>query len=142
MAKLIIRKAKMRDIPQLIKIVKGVSSIEDYPGEYNRAYFNKMLNRNNVLVAEINAKIVGFIEFEWDKDARRVFLESLAVLKKFRGQGIGSKLFGKIELFAKDHKAKRMSMLVRNWNKDMNKLAKKKGFLASDVLYLLERKLK
>ena len=53
--KIKIRKADKKDIPSLIKIVKGVKSIEDYPGEYNKKLFEKMLKDKEtiLLVAEI-----------------------------------------------------------------------------------------
>lgn len=140
--KLKIIRANVKDITELIKIVGGVKSIEDYPGEYNRAYFEKMLKRNIVLLAQLDKKIVGFIEFELDKWAKRVFLESIAVSKKFRGQGIGLRLLDELELFAKKHKAKRISMLVRGWNTAMNSMAKKNKFVKLDKLYLWDKMLK
>ena len=139
--KIKIRRAVMKDIPELIVIVKGVSSIEDYPNEYNKNYFVKMLKRNIVLSAEIDDKIVGFAEFEWDKHAKRVFLESVAVAKKFRGKGIASRLLEEAESFAKRKRANLISMLVRDWNTAMNSLAKKKKYVKSDNFYLWGKRL-
>ncbi len=136
-----IRKAIMKDIPDLIAIVRGVKSIEDYPGEYNRNYFIKMLKGHFVLSAELNGKILGFAEFEMDKHAKRVFLESIAIAKEFRGRGIASKLLEEVELFAKNKGLKLISMLVRDWNTDMNYLVKKKKYRKSDNFYLWEKRL-
>ena len=73
--KIKIRKADKKDIPSLIKIVKGVKSIEDYPGEYNNSLFLKMINNKLtiLLVAEIKDKVVGFNEFRVDKISNRIY---------------------------------------------------------------------
>ena len=63
----------------------------------------------------------------------------MAVSKKFQGQGIGSLLFERMLKYAKKKKIRRISMLVRNWNKSMNHLAKKKAFKISDKFYLWEK---
>jgi N-acetylglutamate synthase-like GNAT family acetyltransferase len=131
----IIRKANTKDIDKLILIVQGVTSIEDYPGEFNRNYFKNMLKKNKVLVVEINRIIAGFIEFEWDREAKRVFLHSVAVSKNYRNKGIGSKLLYYIESFARKHKAIRISMLTRTWNTPINILAKRK-VLQSLILFM------
>lgn len=142
--KIKIRKAKSKDIPSLIKIVRGVKSIEDYYGEYNKNLFLKIINDKSIilLVAEVENKVVGFKEFKIDKTAKRIYGESLAVSKKFQGKGIGKKLFETMEAYAKKNKFKRISMLVRDWNKPMNELAKKKHYKISDKLYLWEKNLK
>ncbi len=138
-----IRKANNRDIPALISIVKGVSSIEDYPGEYNATLFRKMIKDKEtiLLVAEINNEIAGFKEFKIDKGAKRVWGESIAVSKKFQGKGIGLALLGAMEDYAINKRMKRISFLVRDWNNSMNKLAKKKGYKISDKFYFWEKKI-
>ena len=142
MDKMKIRKANTKDIPYLIDIVNGISSIEDYPGEFNSLYFKNMLKKNNVLVGIINGEVIGFIDFRYDKDAKRVFLESLAVSKKFRRKGVGERLFDEVENFSKVHKVIRMSGLTRNWNDSVNNLCKKRHFKKIDTLYLWEKGLK
>jgi len=139
-----IRLVSNKDIPQLIRIVKGVKSIEDYPGEYDKNLFSKMIKDKNtiILVGEIDKKIVGFNEFRIDKSSKRVYGESLAVAKKFQNKGIGKKLFNEMEKYAKKNKIKRISMLVRDWNKSMNKLAKKNNYKISDKFYFFEKELK
>lgn len=135
LGKIKIRRATVKDIPKLINIVKGVKSIEDYPGEFSKIYFKKMFKKNNVLVAEIDEEIAGFVEFEWDSGAKRIFLESVAVSKDHRNSGIGSMLIDYVERFAKKHNAIRISMLTRVWNTPINILAKRKGFMKFDTLY-------
>lgn len=141
---MIIRKATSRDIPYLIKIVKGVPSIEDYPGEYDKSLFANMLKDKNtrVIVAEIEGKIVGFKEFKVDRDAKRIYGESIAVLKNYQGKGTAKALFSYMEEYAKKHKIKRISFIVRDWNTSMNFLAKKKGYKLSDKFNFWEKKLR
>jgi ribosomal protein S18 acetylase RimI-like enzyme len=138
-----IRKAINKDIPSLIRIVKGVPSIEDYPGEYDKKLFEKMLKDKEtiLLVAEIENKVVGFKEFKIDKSAKRVYGESIAVAKDYRKQGIGSALFNAMEYYAKKHKFKRISFIVRDWNESMNSLAKKNKYKLSDKFNFWEKEI-
>ncbi|MEK6913658.1 MAG: GNAT family N-acetyltransferase [Nanoarchaeota archaeon] len=137
-----IRKATKRDILKLIMIVKGVKSIEDYPGEYNKLLFEGILKDKDtiLLVAEIDKEIVGFEEIKIDRKAKRIYGESLAVSKKFRGKGVGKQLFSKLEGYAKKYNIKRISLLVREWNIPMNKLAKSNNYKISDKFNFWEKK--
>jgi ribosomal protein S18 acetylase RimI-like enzyme len=138
-----IRKATQKDIPDLIKIVKGVPSIEDYPGEYDRKLFEKMLRDKDtiLLVVELDGKAVGFNEFKVDKDAKRIYVESVAVAKTHQGKGIARMLMDAMEDYAKKNKIKRLSFIVRDWNDSMNHLAKKSKFKISDKFNFWERRI-
>ncbi len=138
-----IRKANKSDVPKLINIVRGMRCIEDYPGEYNRMLFENMLKDKDtiLIVAEIDNEIAGFQEFKIDKSAKRIYGESLAVSKDFQKKGVGSKLLEVMETYAKKNKFKRISMLVRDWNKPMNSLAKKKNYKISDKFNFWEKKI-
>ena len=124
-----IRKATRKDIPQLVGIVKGVKSIEDYPGEYSKPLFEKMLEDDEtiVLVAEINKRVVGFHEFSINHD-NVINVESIADSKKHQGKGIASILLDEMEKYAKRTHVKRIAFIVRDWNGSMNHLAEKRGY--------------
>ena len=124
-----VRRATRKDIPELVKIVKGETSIEDYPGEYNKYLFEKMLKDDEIhlIVAEINKEVVGFNEFSLNKD-KALYLESVAVSKKHRGKGIANLLIEWMENYAKKNRVKRITFLVREWNDSMNHLAQKRKY--------------
>ena len=140
MVEIKIRKATKKDIPQLVRIVKGVTSIEDYPGEYNKFLFEKMLkdNETTVIVAEINREVIGFNQFTLNKD-KVMYVESLAVLKKYQGNGIASKLLEVMEDLAKKKKIKKIIFIVREWNNAMNHLAKKRKYKLKTKFNLWEK---
>lgn len=129
METIVLRKATKVDIPQLVKIVKGVDSIEDYPGEYNKHLFEKMLkdDETHLIVAEINKKVVGFNEFTINSD-KAMYVESIAVSKNQQGKGIANKLLEEMESYAKKYKIKQIAFIVRDWNIPMNHLAEKRGY--------------
>ena len=140
MVEIKIRKATKKDIPQLVRIVRGVTSIEDYPGEYNKFLFEKMLkdNETTVIVAEVNKKVVGFNQFTINRD-KVIYLESIAISKKYRGNGIASKLLEVMEDLAKKNKIKKIIFIVRDWNSAMNHLAKKRGYKLKTKFNLWEK---
>lgn len=127
-----IRKLKLSDIPHIAKISRGEKAVEDYPGEYSAEVFRGILKDKSttVLVAEQNKKPIGFMEFSNDKAAKRLFIWAVAVSKKHRGKGVGSLLIKKAEEIAKKTKSVRTGFAVKEWNKPMQRLAKKLRYLS------------
>ncbi len=139
-----IRRLKLQDIPELVKLVKGETAVEDYPGEYSAKVFRQMLKEKEtiVLVAEKNKKIVAFQEFKIDHAQKRIYLETIVVSRKHRGQGIGSILMEEVERLAKKKKYRRLAFVVRKWNAGMNYLAKKANYKKKDELIFWEKTIK
>jgi len=138
-----IRKSTLKDIPQLIGIVQGVKSVEDFAGEYSHKMFRDMLNRKNNIffVEENNNKVRGFIACYVNKQGKRIYLDTIAVAKDQRGKGIANNLTEFIEKWAKDNKMKSIYFNVRDWNRPMNKLAKKRKYKLKERFFLWEKKL-
>ena len=138
-----IRKAKSSDIPELVKLVRGESTVEDYPGGYSPKVFKQMLEDKDivVLVVEEDKKPIAFQEFKIDNSQKRIYLETVIVSKEQRGKGVASKLMNEVENFAKKKKYKRLAFVVRKWNKPMNSLAKKSGYKEKDELIFWEKEL-
>jgi len=126
---MIIRKVNKKDVKDLSEIIKTARVLEDYYGEYDKRALAKMITKKGFvfLVAEEDGKVVGFINFEVEKDIGRIFLDTIAVHKKFRGKGIASVLYAEMEKHIARLKIKRLFMIVRDYNKEMNEMAKKRG---------------
>lgn len=138
-----IRKLKSSDIQELIKLVKGEKTVEDYPGEYSARVFKQMLKDSEtvVLVVEEDKKPIAFQEFKIDSVQKRIYLETIVVSKKHRGRGIGSILMKEVEKFAKKKRYGRLAFVVRKWNKSMNALAKKSGYTEKDEMIFWEKEI-
>lgn len=142
--KMKIRKATKKDISKLIEIVKGVKSIEDFPGEYSKDLFNKAITRkeNIFLVAEIDNEVTGFVICYFNKEWKRIYIDSLAVKKEYRNQGIATNLVRFIEKFSRDKNVKTIYFNTRVWNIPMVKLAKRNQYKLKEKFYIWEKKLK
>jgi len=138
-----IRKIKASDVPYLVRMVKGERAVEDYPGEYSFAMFRQMVSGKytSCLVAEEDAMPVGFIEFQHDPSAGRVFVWAIMVDKAHRREGLASVLLVKAESAARRLNCVRISYLVRTWNKPMLAFARKYGYRATSTLKLFDKKL-
>ncbi|MBI2629728.1 hypothetical protein HYW76_01375 [Candidatus Pacearchaeota archaeon] len=45
-----IRKIKLSDIPELVKLVRGEKAVEDYSGEYSAKVFKQMMKDKDTIV--------------------------------------------------------------------------------------------
>ncbi|MBI2629727.1 GNAT family N-acetyltransferase [Candidatus Pacearchaeota archaeon] len=88
-----------------------------------------------------NKKPIAFEEFKIDPAQKRVYLETIVVSKLHRGKGIGSILMKQVEKFAKNKSYNRLAFVVRKWNKPMNYLAKKSGYIERDELIFWEKEI-
>ena len=106
-----IRDARIGDLVGLAHVAK--TSYEDAFGQYfsdkesleietrerrSKRYFESVLGKDHILVAEIDGKIVGYLQFgEPSSDIEQVSFEDmqfrrLYILTTFHNRGIGSKL--------------------------------------------------
>jgi len=125
-----IRKAKKTDLKDLVEIVKGAEILWDYFGKQSHKMILKLINNKDFvfLVAEENKKILGFLDFEIEKEAGRIYLNTIAVRKDSRGRGVGAMLFKKMEEYVIKLKLKKVFFIVRDYNREMNSFAKGKKF--------------
>lgn len=143
-SKVLIRKGKIADIPQLIKLYSGVKEISDFAGQkYDKNYFLQYIKSkdNIVLVAEQDVKICGALNAEFEDLAKYTFLVNIVVSKKYRGKGIGSLLIKSIEAISKKKKHKQMIGLIFNWNKNMQRIIEHHRYSASHKATIYVKKL-
>ena len=143
MKRLKIRKAKISDIPRLIKLCYNVKEIRDYSGmKYDRKYFLSYLTVKNrvVCICEIDGKLAGAMNVEFNPGVY-TFLNNIVVNKKFRGKGAGGALLKHLERESKKTHAKAVMFLVYGWNKNMRKIVEHYNYKHGKELYIYSKKL-
>jgi ribosomal protein S18 acetylase RimI-like enzyme len=139
------RKLKLSDVNEIVKLISGERALEDYAGEYSSEVIRKMVHDKNTIAYVFEDKkghVAAFLEIKLDKIQKRAYLETIIVAKEYRGRGIATLLMKEMEAIARNRKLKRISFLVRKWNKPMNFLAENKGYKKKDELIFWDKELK
>ena len=133
---LLIRKGTKLDLPSVLDLINELALFEKAPEQVINTV-NDMekdgFGKNpvfNFYVAELNNTIVGiavyFIKYSTWK-GKGLYLDDLFVTEKFRGKGIGKKLFDIIIEEAKNVNAKQLHWQVLDWNTPAINFYKKYG---------------
>lgn len=118
-----IRKAIIKDIPQIFDLVKELAVFENAEKEVtvNEDYYEKEFSKNtfDAIVAESDNEIIGICLFymtfsTWK--GRMLYLEDFVVKQSFRAQGIGQLLYDSLLAEAKKLDAKLVKWQVLDWN--------------------------
>lgn len=120
-----ITKGKKEDLPQVLELIKELATYEKAPLEVENTVEEMIQDGFTdqpvfyLLTAKTEGEIRGiaiyYIKYSTWK-GKCVFLEDIIVTEKFRGQGIGAKLFEEVILIAKNLKVRRLEWQVLNWN--------------------------
>lgn len=140
---MLIREIKLEDAEGFVSLVKEVEEDTDFmmmeagerriSAEQQRKRIEQMKSGGNstILLAEgEDGKLVGYL-IVVGGDAKRVLHRGylvIGILKEFRGQGIGTKLFSHLDEWAKEHYISRLELTVVTQNKMAVALYKKSGF--------------
>ena len=119
---IIIRKAGLSDINQMVGLIKELFSIEE------DFIFNETIQRNGlammlgdnekccIMVACKGEQTIGMCSAQLlistAEGGMVALIEDMVVAKSYRGQGIGNKLLLSIEQWAKSRDAKRLQLLA------------------------------
>ena len=133
---LLIRKGTKQDLPSVLDLINELALFEKAPEQVINTV-NDMekdgFGKNPVFtfyVAELNNTIVGiavyFVKYSTWK-GKGLYLDDLFVTEKFRGKGIGKKLFDIIIEEAKNINAKQLHWQVLDWNTPAINFYKKYG---------------
>ena len=123
--KMKIRKGTIEDMPRVLELIKELAAFEKQPDAVEVTLSD--LERDgfgphplfNILVAEVEKKIPGMALFynrfsTWK--GKTIHLEDLIVSEKYRGSGIGMKLYEAVMAEAKNQKVRRVEWNVLDWN--------------------------
>lgn len=139
---MVIREIELTDVENFTRIIQQVEADSEYmlmePGErqatpeqhWQRIELMKKSGNSTIFVAEDGGALVGYM-FAIGGTARRnkhsAYLV-VGILKDYRGQGIGTKLFEKLDRWAVEHEIHRLELTVVTRNEAGAALYKKMGF--------------
>lgn len=120
-----IRKGTIKDMPRVLELIKELAVFEKQPdavvvtvADLERDGFgsNPLFQ---ILVAELDVEITGIALFynrysTWK--GKTIHLEDLIVSEKYRGSGIGMKLYEAVMREAKSQNVRRVEWNVLDWN--------------------------
>lgn len=137
-----VREIKISDTENLVHLIRQVEEESDYmlmeagerqiTAEQQRTRIETMKNSENstVFVVEKDHKLIGYL-FAIGGTPRRtkhsVYIV-IGILKDYRGQGIGTKLFKRLEEWAREKSLHRLELTVVIRNEPGVALYKKMGF--------------
>ena len=123
--KMIIRKGIREDMPRVLELIQELAVFEKQPDAVEITVSD--LERDGfgshplfeILIAEINGEIPGMALFynrysTWK--GKTIHLEDLIVSEKWRGTGIGMKLYQAVMEEAKKQNVRRVEWNVLDWN--------------------------
>lgn len=137
------RKAKPGDEHGIIGLINALALYEkepdaviNTPQDLARDLFEKELCEAFVAIDE--EEIVGFSLYYTSYSTWKgpcIYLEDLYVLDKYRGQGLGKKLFELVVEVAKERNVKRMDWQVLDWNQTAIDFYKRLGATIDEEWY-------
>jgi RimJ/RimL family protein N-acetyltransferase len=139
---MIIRQAVEKDAQQFAELIHKVESTTNYmlfePGERkaNPENQRKMIHafseeeNSAIFLCEMDSELVGYLMAKggFAKRNRHSVYLVIGILEECRGQGIGSKLFGELEPWARKQNIHRLELTVIATNQHALALYKKMGF--------------
>lgn len=139
---MLIRKIELNDSENFLKMCKSLDNETSFmmyePKERETTledqttYIKNLLDEDYslLLVCEVNGKIVGYISATREKlnRIRHSAYIVIGILQEYTGQGIGTRLFQKMENWAISKHIKRLELTVMCHNTAAIRLYKKMGF--------------
>lgn len=144
-----VRKAGLKDLPSILAMSLKLFEYERQWGKmfnmkwtYSKAgksYFQSRIKAGEVLVANVDAKPVGYLAchaFKYPfRSVNPLFeLENMYVEEAFRGKGLGEKLVASFKLLAKERGAKRIQVGSIFQNAGAIMFYKKMGFMEFETI--------
>ncbi|MBI4929927.1 MAG: GNAT family N-acetyltransferase [Bacteroidetes bacterium] len=140
--KILIRKAKKKDIPSVLSLIKELATYEKAPNEVKvtlrelkRDGFGKKKMFDCFVAETSENKIAGialyYIKYSTWK-GKCIYLDDIIVTESMRGSGIGKKLFEQVVAVAKKMKVRKLEWQVLNWNEPAFNFYKKYSTVFDD----------
>ena len=83
-----------------------------------------------------NQKIIGYVAFSINSHLRRIDIRSIAVLKDFRKEGIGTRLVQPVKdtIIGNENTLRICSAYVRDWNLSAQTFYRANGFVCLEII--------
>lgn len=111
----------------------------------SKEYFNELILNKEILVAKIDAKIVGYIIFNIrEKEIpsmryrKQLNIEAMCVDENYRGKGIGTQLLKCVKEFAIENNCTDLYLTVNEENKNAIKTYEKFGMKVKNIAYSMK----
>jgi len=138
-----IRKAKLSDLSTIEHLISKTKEAQMPSGFELGSSYHKQLIKNGVsLIAEFEDHFAGFLLAEADKKTGFSFLTYLAIVPKYRGLGLGSKLIGTYLEACKKRGMRFSALNTYKYNKKAHGFYKKHGFVAGKPMIPFYKKIK
>jgi len=105
-----IKKPKINEIKEIKKLVDSSKEMDIIEESFSLDYYERILDKGILLIAEENNKIVGVCFGTYNKKEKWADLLGLIVRKEFRKKGVGSGLVKKFERTCKKYKLKTIDL--------------------------------
>lgn len=139
-----IRKGRTADLPQLIRLYKGVKEITDFAGQrYDKGYFEMFLHsRATVVLVAVNGEdVVGALNAEFADLGGYTYLNNIVVSKNHCKEGIGGMLMNELERIVKKRRHVSILALVFDWNKNMQAVMRHQRYVPTGKTIIYAKKL-
>lgn len=136
-----IRRCEINDADNMLKMLLELDKETEYmlfeaderPNYINRvkAMINQSINGDNLLlIATEDDNIIGFLSAQRGiiRKIKHTAYIVVGIREKFRGKGIGKKLFCELDLWAKENNISRLELTVMCPNSMAKQLYEKNGF--------------
>ena len=136
-----IRRCEINDADNMLKMLLELDKETEYmlfeaderPNDINRvkAMINQSINGDNLLlIATKDDNIIGFLSAQRGiiRKIKHTAYIVVGIREKFRGKGIGKKLFCELDLWAKENNISRLELTVMCPNSMAKQLYEKNGF--------------
>ena len=136
-----IRRCEINDADNMLKMLLELDKETEYmlfeaderPNDINRvkAMINQSINGDNLLlIATEDDNIIGFLSAQRGilRKIKHTAYIVVGIREKFRGKGIGKKLFCDLDLWAKENNISRLELTVMCPNSIAKQLYEKSGF--------------
>lgn len=136
-----IRRCEINDADNMLKMLLELDKETEYmlfevderPNDINRvkAMINQSINGDNLLlIATEDDNIIGFLSAQRGilRKIKHTAYIVVGIREKFRGKGIGKKLFCDLDLWAKENNISRLELTVMCPNSMAKQLYEKSGF--------------
>lgn len=124
-----VRHAKPEDIPAVLELEREIPELAHWSEQSYREAFEPAAPERIFLVAEIKSATQGFLIARFTSDLCE--LENIVVARVYRGRGIATQLLERLVAVARERRAEKVLLEVRESNSAARALYRKLGFRES-----------